>query len=80
MSAPISLLHFALCEESHEVNTKVVPDSSERWTTEIAVLGRVTPGFSAAIAGSFHVVIFPLKMSAAVAPSILRPLLRPETW
>ncbi len=37
----------------------VVPEESERTATVIAVLGRVTPGLSAAIAESFHFVILP---------------------
>jgi hypothetical protein len=36
------------------------------------VLGRVSPLFSAAMAGSFHVVILPEKILARVAPSRLR--------
>ena len=40
----------------------VVPEESERWMTVIVVRGSVTPGFSAAIAGSFHVLILPRKM------------------
>src|SRR2546426_957025 len=35
----------------------------------MSVLGRLTPGFSFAIAGSFHLVILPRKMSAMVGPS-----------
>ena len=42
----------------------VVPEESERWAMVIAVLGRLTPGLSAVIAGSFHVVILPEKMFA----------------
>src|SRR5271169_5860175 len=42
----------------------VVPEESERTTMVIGVLGRVTPGLSAAIAELFQVVILPWKMSA----------------
>ena len=42
----------------------VVPEESERWAMVIGVLGSVTPGLSAAIAGSFHFVILPWKMFA----------------
>ena len=56
----------------------VVPDESERWTTVIAVLGRLMPGFSALIAGSFQVLILPRKMLAIVGPSSLSPLLTPD--
>ena len=44
----------------------VVPDSSERCTGVIFVLGRFTPGLSALMAGSFQVVISPLKIFAVV--------------
>jgi hypothetical protein len=44
------------------VNTNVVPLPSERCTTPIGVPG--APGFSFAIAGSFHFVILPRKMPA----------------
>ena len=37
------------------MNTNVDPESSERWTGRIVVLGRVTPGLRATIAESFHV-------------------------
>ena len=37
----------------------VVPDPSERKTGVIFVLGRLTRGFSALIAGSSHCVILP---------------------
>jgi hypothetical protein len=52
----------------------VVPDSSLRNTTWIGSFGNATPGLSAWIAGSFHVVIAPLKILAAVAPSRLSEL------
>ena len=49
------------------VKLSVVPDSSERKNTVIGGAGSVTPGFSAAIAGSFQVVILPLKILAATS-------------
>ena len=55
----------------------VVPDSSERKKTLIAVAGSVTPGLSLAIAGSFQVVILPLKilaMTSGVRTSLSTPL------
>ena len=55
----------------------VVPEPSERCTTAIAVLGRVTPGLSAAIFGSFHVLIWVDMMPArvsAVSCSLSTPL------
>ena len=45
----------------------VVPDSSERFTGVIGRSGSVTPGLSAAIAGSFQLVICWLKMPASTA-------------
>ena len=59
------------------MNPAVVPDESERCTTVIAVLGRLTPEFSDAIAGSFHFVILPAKMSATTGPVSFNPLLTP---
>src|SRR6266568_5291821 len=55
----------------------VVPDESERWAMVMAVLGRVTPGLSALIAGSFHALILPAKMPAMVGPDSFR-LLTPD--
>ncbi len=45
----------------------VVPDSSERCTGVMSVSGRFAPGLSAAIAGSFHFVISPLKIFAVTS-------------
>jgi hypothetical protein len=45
----------------------VVPESSERCTAVIAVPGSWASGLSATRAGSFHVVMAPLKMPATVA-------------
>jgi hypothetical protein len=59
------------------VKLAVVPDSSERFTGVIFVLGRLTPGLSALIAGSFQVVISCLKIFAIVNGSSCR-LLTPE--
>src|ERR1700722_10543812 len=52
----------------------VVPEESERTARVIAVLGRLTPELSAAIAGSFQVLIWPWKIFARVVGSSLRPL------
>src|ERR1700758_2889481 len=43
----------------------------------IFVLGRLTPLLSAAIAGSFHVVIWPEKILASVGPSMCSRFLTP---
>src|SRR3954451_14936067 len=45
----------------------VVPDPSDRWTTAIDEAGRVAPLLSAAILGSFHVVMSRWKMPASVS-------------
>ena len=45
----------------------VVPESSARCTGVIAVSGSVASGLSPAMAGSFQVVIAPVKMPAMVA-------------
>src|SRR5690349_13236161 len=50
------------------VKLLVVPEASERCTTVIALSGRVTPGLSAATAGSFHLVTFAPKIFARVGP------------
>ena len=50
----------------------VVPESSERWMTAIAVSGRSTPSLSAAMASSFHFVIVPLKTFATVSADMFR--------
>ena len=50
----------------------VVPDSSERWTGVMSVSGRSAPGLSAAMAGSFHFVISPLKIFAVVSGASCR--------
>ncbi len=55
----------------------VVPELSERWAIVIAVLGSDTPLLSAAIAGSFHLVICPMKIFASVGPSMCRRFLTP---
>ena len=44
----------------------VVPESSERWTGVIAVLGSLASGFSSAMAASFHLVILLSKIPAMV--------------
>src|SRR3984885_8512835 len=52
----------------------VVPEESERTARVIAELGRLTPELSAAIAGSFQVLICPSKIFARVVASSLRPV------
>src|SRR5207244_1337079 len=74
LSEPTLSDHSELALDSQEVNTAVVPDSSERCTIVICVDGSFTPLLSAAISGSFHVLTLPRKTSAVVLPSSLRPL------
>ena len=79
LSVPTLDFHVGLAEARKPVKPLVVPEESERWTTVIDVLGSLTPGFSAAIAGSFHFLTVPRKMFAIVGPSSLSPVLRPLT-
>ena len=46
----------------------MVPDESERCTAWIGWAGSEASGFSAAMAGSSQLVIWPLKMRASVSP------------
>ena len=50
----------------------VVPEPSERCTTVMPVAGSLTPGLSAAICGSFQVLIEPAKMLATTGPESFR--------
>ena len=56
----------------------VVPEESERTAMVIVLLGRVTPGLSAAIAESFHFVILPSKMPAITGADSWSGLLTPD--
>ena len=56
----------------YDVNRKVLPELSARWTGTTAVPGSFTAGFRAAIAGSSHLLIFPLNIRASTVPSSLR--------
>src|SRR5437588_11383774 len=56
----------------YDVNTLVVPDPSERCTTWMPVEGSDAPELSALMARSSHLVIFPAKIPARVAPESLR--------
>src|SRR5262245_27256299 len=49
------------------VKLSVVPESSERWIVAICRFGRVTPGLSFAMAGSFQFLIVPAKILASVS-------------
>src|SRR3954467_9711016 len=51
----------------YSVKFCVVPDPSERWATVIFVAGNFTPGLSAAMAGSFHVLMVREKILAIVS-------------
>ena len=55
----------------------VVPLPSERCTTVIVVPGRFTPGLTFTMAGSFHLVILPRKMSARTGPVNLSAAVTP---
>src|SRR3954463_14333792 len=75
LSDPTCLCHWGDASSRNDVNSFVVPDSSERWTTVMGLSGRGTPGLRFPIAGSFQFLILPRKMSAIVGPSSLRPFL-----
>src|ERR1700757_2950276 len=63
----------------YKVKLAVVPDPSERCTLVIEVDGNLTPGLSAAMAGSSQVVILFWKIPAMVAgPSV--SLDTPDRW
>jgi hypothetical protein len=49
------------------VKLLVVPEASERCTTVIALSGSVTPGLSAATAGSFHFLTAREKILTSVS-------------
>ena len=72
-------MNFGSTAARNAVKPAVVPEESERWIVVIAVLGSVTPGFSALISASFQVLTLPRKMSARVLPSSLSPVLTPVT-
>ena len=57
--------------------TFVVPEPSARWTTAMSVAGSSIPGLTALIAGSFHLVTLPRKMSARRGPVNLSSALTP---
>ena len=61
------------------VNTPVVPEESERCTTAIVWSGRFVFGLSDLIAGSFHFVIWPVKILPIVSASKFRPGPTPST-
>ncbi len=49
------------------VKLSVVPDDSDRWKAAMVASGRVAPGLIAAMAGSFHLVIAPVKIFAVTS-------------
>src|SRR5437762_2160404 len=68
VATPTFLPHSGedLARKSHQMYE--VPEPSERCTTVMSAAGRLTPGFSLAMAGSFHFVTLPRKMSARRGP------------
>src|SRR5712691_8692633 len=68
VATPTRLLQSGddLARKSHQMYE--VPEPSERCTTVMSESGSFTPGFSAAMALSFHFVTLPRKMSASSAP------------
>ena len=62
------------CFDIQRVNWAVDPEPSERTTGTIALFGMASPGLSAAIWGSFQLVIFPVKIFVIVSPPSRRLL------
>src|ERR1700741_822047 len=60
----------------HWVSWAVDPAPSDRTTGTIGIAGRVRPGLSAAIAGSFHCVSTPVKIFAMLSPDSRRLVTR----
>src|SRR3954453_8650162 len=58
--------------DRYSVKFFVVPDLSPRWTGVIVVPGSCASGLSAAIAGSFHVVMAPEKIFPRVSADRFR--------
>src|SRR5678815_103524 len=67
LPAPTLVFHSGETLARKSVNTAVVPEPSERWTTVIAWSGSFEPGLAAAILGSFQRVILPRKISATLS-------------
>ena len=73
LATPGNVLHFPT------VLGAVVPDPSDRCITVMSSPGRFTPALSLVIAGSFHFVILPRKISARTVPLNLSSVLTPST-
>src|SRR4029450_6263092 len=65
--SPLPSFHCGDAAVRYLVKLLVVPEPSERCATVIDVSGRLTPGLSLAIAGSFHFMILAWKMLASVS-------------
>src|SRR5581483_8784705 len=74
---PYFVDHAGLTLARKSVKLNVVPELSERCTIAIDVDGRLTPGFSFLIAGSSHVLTWPMKIFASVGPSMWSRFLTP---
>src|ERR1044072_4596147 len=64
---------FGAALDRESVKTPAGPDLSERTNPWIGRFGPAAP-LSAAMAGSFHMVMAPLKILASVAPDSFRPV------
>src|SRR4051794_37315374 len=68
MVEPLFSFHvFGAAATRYWVKLSVVPDPSERWATVMAVDGSLASGLSAAMAGSFHVLMSRWKILATVS-------------
>src|SRR4051794_40618660 len=79
VATPTRLLHSGETLARKSAQMYEVPDPSERCTTVMSSAGSVTPAFSVAMAGSFHFVTLPRKMSASSGPENRSSPERPGT-
>ena len=73
LPAPICSSHLGLTLVRYSVKMNVVPEPSDLCAVTISLSGSSRPGFSDAIAGSFHRVISPKNIPATASAVSLRP-------
>src|ERR1700756_4011838 len=72
-TVPLRGHHAGSSRHRKLVQTNVVPELSDLWTTVILFEGRVRPGLRAWIAGSFHLNMFPRNISPSILPVSFNP-------
>src|SRR5919197_4098673 len=65
--SPLPSFHEGAAALRYLVKLLVVPEPSERCATVIALSGRLTPGLSAVMAGSFHFLMSVWKILPTVS-------------